>query len=302
MKTPLAKIFVREESRMGLTFISASFILIFVFTFLPILVAIYFSFRNTTFFNIPGFFVGLRNYLVLWGDRYWWASLGRALLLTLINVPVTITIALSTAMILNGDIRGKTLFRFAYLVPLAGSAVAISIMWVLIYEPSKGGLLNYILLNLGIIKENIAWLGDPNTAYPALVFTTFWNFGFRMLIFLSALQGISPEYYEAARIDGANSWECFKHVTWPLLMPATFFIVVNALIHAFQSGFDIVYVLTYGGPMHRTEVASFRIYQTTFSYNQLGLGASMSVVMLVLTLILAAIIWKFLGKNVEYYM
>lgn len=302
MASSNSKIFMKEESRMGILFISISAILIFIFTLLPIFAAIYFSFRNTTFFNIPGVFTGLRNYIILWGDLYWWKSLFRALLLTLINIPVTITLALSLAIILNGDIRGKILFRFAYLVPLAGSAVAISIMWVLIYEPSKGGILNFILLSLGIIKENIAWLGNPNTAFPALLFTTFWNFGFRMLIFLSALQGISPEYYEAARIDGATPWNCFRYVTWPLLMPATFFIVVNALIHAFQSGFDVVYVLTYGGPMRSTEVASFKIYQTTFSYNQLGLGAAMSVIMLLLTIMMAFVIWKFLGKNVEYYM
>ncbi len=291
---------MRDEARTGWGFILPSLTVIGVFVIIPLISAIGLSFTDANSLNFPGVFVGLRNYL----DFFTWdfaaqRALFNTLLMAALNIPLGIVFGLTAALLVNEQLPGRTFFRWGFLVPVAGSAVAVSMMWILVFEPSSGGFLNYILLKLGIIDEPQAWLGNVATAMPAVIVAMVGNFGFRMLIYLSALQGIPLELYEAAKIDGAGRWAEFRYVTWPQLMPATFFIIVNNLASALRMGFDQVYVLTGGGPMDATKVISLAIYENAFVYNQLGYSAALSVVVLIVTAIITLTIGRYIRRKAE---
>lgn len=290
----------RSEALSGWAFIAPGLMVVATFTFVPLIATVLLSFRDVSSFNFPGTWLGVRNYVDLFTwDYSWWPALRNTLIIACVNIPVGIGLGLLAAILVNQPLRGRTFFRWGFLIPVSGSAVAVSMMWILVYEPSRGGFLNYALTSLGIIDRPIAWLGNEATALPAVIFTMFGNFGFRMLIYLSALQGIPKELYEAAKIDGAGGWATFRYVTWPMVMPATFFILVNNLAGSLREGFEQVYVLTGGGPMGATEIIPLAIYRNAFVYNEIGYASAISVVVLALTILITLTIGRRASKAAQ---
>lgn len=285
--------FYLGETFSGWSFILPGLVIVTTFTFVPLIATLLLSFRDVSSFNFPGRWIGVQNYVDLFTwDYSWWTALKNTLIIACVNIPVGMALGLLAAILVNQPLRGRTLFRWGFLIPVSGSAVAVSMMWILVFEPSRGGFLNYALTSLGITDRPIAWLGNEVTALPAVILTMFGNFGFRMLIYLSALQGIPRELYEAAKIDGAGSWATFRYVTWPMVMPATFFILVNNLASSLREGFEQVYVLTGGGPMGATEIVPLSIYRNAFVYNQIGYASGISVIVLLLTIVITLTIGR----------
>jgi len=292
-----------EEARMGYLFIAPAVLLLLLFQFLPILLAFYLSFTNTEIYNIPGPFIGMKNYIGVVKYPVFWRSMLNAAIMTAINVPVGIFLSFTSAVLLNErTLRGRTLYRLFYLIPLTGSAVVSSMIWMWLYHPESGGILNSLLLSLGLIGDKVAWLGEIKTALPAVIFSSWWGFGFNMLIYLSAVQGIPESLYKAAVVDGAGRLHILRKITWPLVKPATFFLLINGILHIFEAGFTSVYVLTKGGPLHTTEVATHLIYQTGFGYNQLGYAAAMAFVLFLVSLSVTLILWPKLRQAQEMYV
>lgn len=277
---------IAGEAAAGYLFITPAMLFIAGFTLLPLVGVVLLALRNTTFYNFPGQFVGIKNFLNLFaGTSGWWSTLLNTFIIAAVNIPLGVALALLAAVLVNERLPARTFFRWGFLVPVSGSAVAVALMWLVFFDPSKGGIFNYVLLQLHVTQAPVTWLGNPSTALGSVILTMVGNFGFRMLIYLSALQTIPRELYEAAEIDGAGRWRSFFEITWRQVAPATYFIVINDLASSLSAGFQQVYVLTGGGPAGASRVVSLSIYQRAFVYNQLGYTNAMSFVVLFFTAI-----------------
>jgi len=252
----------RSNERVGYLFILPSFVHLILFLVIPLVFSLYLSFtdwRGTNFYSAP--FVGTANYEFMLGDRRWWNAMANSGYYTLLSVPLGMAVSLLIALVMNMKLRGVNLFRTLFFMPVISSWVAVSVIWITLLDP-QAGLVNYALQSLGLPTVN--WLGDPASAMPSLVLITIWKgAGFNMVIWLAGLQAIPQEMYEAAAIDGANSWQSFWRITLPLLKPTTFFLAITGVIGSFQV-FSPVYVITGGGPRGSTDVAVHRIYLRAF--------------------------------------
>ncbi len=225
-------------------------------------------------------FIGFENYTELSSDDLFYIALKNTSIYAFGVVPIQTLLALFLAFLMNQKIRGRAALRVAFYVPAITSSVVTSIIFLWIY--SKPGLLNYLLSLVGI--EGTDWITNPNTALYAIMALNIWTTsGYFMVSFLAGLQSIPASLYEAARIDGANTWQQFWKITVPMVRPITFFVVVLSLIGCFQV-FDQIYVMSSGGPVNATTTMSYYIYTSAFKYFRLGYAASVSIV-------LAMIIW-----------
>ena len=206
-------------------------------------------------------------------------------------------ISLTVAMLMNQRLRGVNFLRTLFFLPSITSFVAIAMVWQWIYHP-QFGLINFLLSKLGL--SPLPWLTHPNTALLSIMIMTIWmSIGYQMVIFLAGLQGI-PEYlYDAARIDGASVWHRFCHITFPMLTPTTFFILVTSVISSFQV-FTSVYVMTEGGPSRSTDVVVYHIYQNAWEYLKMGSASAMSWVLFMIILFATIIQFKLIGTKVDY--
>ena len=267
-----------------------------VFSFAPIAFALYLSVHRWSLVEPVKPFVGLENFTRLVRDPLVWVSLRNTALYAL-SVPVTMAVALALALVLSRRSRGVRLVRTAFFLPYVSSVVAIALVWQWMYH-ADFGLVNYALSLLGL--GPVDWLGDPKTALLAVMVVAIWvQLGYQMTIFLAGLQGIPDVYLDAARVDGANAWQRFWRVTFPLLTPVTLFVLVTGVIASFQV-FTYVYVLTDGGPLHATDVIVYRIYQTAWEFLQFGYASALS---LLVFLVLFGVTWaqfRLLGRRVEY--
>lgn len=242
-------------------------------------------------------FVGLENYARLLHDERFWNSVWNTVRYVLMSVPLEVGLALAIAVALARPLRGVGFFRTAFFLPVVTSLVAVAMVWEWIYHPSLG-LLNALLAPLGV--SPVRWLGDPTWAMPALVLLTVWKgTGYYMVIYLAGILDIPEEYYEAARIDGAGRWHIFRHVTWPLLSPTTYLILVLQAINSFQV-FASVYTMTGGGPLGSTEVVVFYLYERAFKSFEFGYASAISVVLFVFLLLLTGAQRIFIGRRVIY--
>jgi multiple sugar transport system permease protein len=258
-------------------FILPSLIFLLIFVVYPIISAFWLSFHRYTLLE-PPVFNGLTNYQLLLEDSRFRKALVNTFLFALMTVPVGAAFSLFLAVLINQTIRGIVGFRTAYYLPVVTSFVAVSFIWLWIYEP-QFGLLNQVLSAVGL--SGPAWLRDPNTALLSIALLSIWkNAGYNMIIFLAGLQGIPSFLYEAAAIDGANSWQRFRHITLPLLSPTTFFVVVVYFIGALQM-FVQSWILTQGGPLDSTLTVVYLIYQNGFENLKMGYASAMSVVLFV---------------------
>jgi sn-glycerol 3-phosphate transport system permease protein len=272
-------------------------VLLAAFTHVPAVLTVIDSFFSTPRGRRQAVFIGADQYRHMLADPIFWLALKNNLLYALITVPLSIALALCMALWVKQRIAGRAALRLAFFTPTVLPMVAAANIWLFFYTPDYG-LLNQLLRSLGLSSVN--WLGSPDTALPALMAVTVWKeAGFFMIFYLAALQQISPVLYEAARIENASAWLVFRRITWPLLMPTTLFIVVNALINAFRV-VDQVIAMTGGGPNNASTMLLFYIYQVAFSFWDTGYAAALSVVLLSALAVVALVQVFLLDRKIHY--
>lgn len=286
----------RHQLKTGVFFLTPSLIHLIVFIFTPIVFAAYLSFHRWDIVVPDKPFVGLDNFKELFTDPSFWNALKNTFIYTL-NVPLTMSISLAVALMMHKKLKGIGFLRTLYFLPTVTSFVAISLVWMWIYNPSYG-VANYFLDIVGL--PPLQWLNSTQTAMISVIIFTIWlNIGFQMIIFLAGLQGIPEELYEVSRIDGASAWKQFWHVTLPLLKPTTFFILVTSFIGSFQI-FTTIYVMTQGGPIGSTDVFVYHIYDAAWNQLRMGYASAMSWILFFIILAATYIQFKLVGKDVEY--
>jgi len=274
----------RRERRAAFWFLLPDTLGLFVFVAVPMILAIVLG-----FFRIDGFgtfdFIGFDNYVRLVGDPQFWSSVRITLLYLVGVVPAIFILGLGLALLVQQRLPFVGLIRSMLFVPYVISLVVVAMVWQFMLG-ERTGVLSRLAALLGM--ENVSFLGEPNLALAAVVVVTVWfQMGYYMVIFLAGLQDIPGEYYEAARIDGAGAWQRFWHITFPLLRPTSFFVVITATVAVITGGLDLIFVLTGGGPAGATTLLIFYVYEQAFLFGELGYAAAVGSV-----LVLVMLIWS----------
>jgi sn-glycerol 3-phosphate transport system permease protein len=271
--------------------------LLALFTHYPALATIWHSVFTTPKGSRPAVFAGLDNYRALVEDPIFWQSLANNVIYAAGTIPVSIGLALLMAVWVSKRIAGRGFLRLAYFTPTILPMIAVANIWLFFFTPEYG-LLEKVLGSLGAGSHN--WLGSKSTALGCLMVVTVWKeAGFFMIFYLAALQSMSPYLAEAAAIEGASRWYFFRRVTFPLLMPTTLFVLVNAVINAFRL-VDHVVVMTRGGPDNATELLLYYVYEVGFRFWDSAYAAALTVVLLAILSLLALIQFAFLERKVHY--
>jgi len=287
MKTRMSPMAKKEELYFYL-FISPWIIGFLVFTAGPILASLFFSFCNYDVVTPPNW-IGLQNYKRLFSDPLFWQSLKVTSYFSLISVPLGIILSLIIALLLNQNIKGLTWFRTIYYMPSVISGVAVALLWMWIFNP-EFGILNFLLWELFRI-HGPAWLMSEEWVVPALIIMSFWGIGGDIVIYLAGLQGIPTELYEAAEIDGANSFNKFLNITIPMMSPVLLFTLIMGIIGSFQV-FTQAYVMTRGGPHYASLFYVLYIYQNAFQFFSMGYASALSWILFIIILALTFMIFK----------
>ncbi|SEC94581.1 multiple sugar transport system permease protein [Nocardioides exalbidus] len=278
----------RVEARAAYAFVAPTALLLGLFVFLPLAWAVVISLQRTDGFG-QGAWIGLDNYARLLGDGRFWRATANTLVFTVVVTPLSIAFGLAAALLLNSALPARPLFRTVLILPMAVSGVATALIGLLFFDENTG-VLNSVLASLGLSEP--AWQSDGPWAFGSVVLVTlWWRVGFNMLIYLTALQGTDPQLHESAMLDGASWGQRLRHVTVPQLRPATFFLVIINVIYSFQV-FDLVFVLTGGGPQDATSVLVTYAYEQGFTQRDQGYAAAVGMVLLVATLAFTAIQWR----------
>lgn len=287
----------RSDLRSAFFFLSPTLIVFSVFILFPVVFSFILSFQKWNMFSQTTRYVGFENYVRAFNSADFWSVLKNTFVYTLGTVPLNMVVSLGAAMLISKKVAGKKFLRTAFFAPVVVSPVAAAVIWRWIYEPNFG-ILNYILHFFGVPAIN--WLNDPTAAMFALIVMGVWKtMGVNMVLFSAGLDGIPQQYYEAAEIDGAGPWRRFRRITIPLLAPTTFFILVMSMIGSFQV-FDLVYVLTSGGPLGSTKVLVFYIYEEAFKYFDMGYASAIAYVLFAIIFVLALIQIRFMKKRVDF--
>lgn len=271
------------------SFIAPNLIGFMVFTLGPIIFAFALAFMSWDG-NNPIEFVGIRNFIDLLDDSRFKASFFNTIVYSVTTVPLTLSAALGLAMLLNQKIKGRNIFRTIGFFPYVASLVAVAAVWNMIFSPGAG-VVNVLLSNLGVAKQALPkWAADADWAMFTVVLFSVWkSMGYYMVIYLAGLQGIPGDLYEAGNIDGANSLQKFWYITLPQLRPTTFFIVVMLTINCFKV-YDLIYMITQGGPGTSTLVLVYHIYQTAFvTKTDYGYASAISMVLFAMVLIVTLV-------------
>lgn len=262
-----------------------------IFIVIPVIFSFMFSFFDWDLINVAHF-VGVNNYLTVLSNPIFLKVLSNTFTFAVSTSFFAVIIPLILACILNAKIRGNELFKTAYFLPFITPMVVIALIWQWIFDPNIG-MLNYIL------KIHINWLYDVHFAMPALIIVSVWKLiGYNMIIFLSGLSAINQSLFDAAKIDGAGSFKIFKSITVPLLSPTIFFVVIITSISSFQV-FDLIYMMTQGGPLDSTNVLVYSIYKNAFEYFKIGEASAMSYILFLIIFLLTFIQWK-IRKRITY--
>ena len=269
-------------------FVSPTVILMFVLMLVPIVMVIGYSFMDNVIMNKNPKFVGFDNYVQILTDSLFHTALANTLVFTFASVAAHIVLGLAFAMLLNSPQLGtrfKALFRAVYVLPWLFTVAIIAVLWRLLLDPN--GVINFLLLNAGIIDSKVEWLSSPGTALFAVTFINIWaGYPFYMVSILAGLQGIPRDLYEAATVDGANGLQKFFHVTLPQLKPIIISMAMLDLIWTSQQ-FALIWMTTGGGPINVTEMLSTYTYKLAFSRYEFSLASAAAVVILLLSMILA---------------
>ena len=271
--------FWRQEWFLFLIFVAPNFFFFAVFSYWPMISNVYLSMVRWDMIAPVKTFVGGANFAYLFGNDTFRTVLKNSLVFTVGAVGGALIIGLATALLLNQPLRWRNGARAVLFAPTLLSGAAIGIVWVYIFDP-RFGLLAQILRFVGVASPN--WLTDPNWAMPAIIIVYVWkNVGFSTVIYLAGLQAIPKDLYEAARLDGAGVWWRFRSVTLPMLSPITFFLVITSLLNSFQA-FDIIKVMTEGGPVDSTNTLIFYVYEQGFVAFNAGRAAAAALVLFVI--------------------
>ncbi|SKA39386.1 sn-glycerol 3-phosphate transport system permease protein [Enhydrobacter aerosaccus] len=274
-----------------------SVVLLATFAHIPIVATLIDSFYSTPRRNRPAHFVGLDNYRDMVADPIFWKALINNLIYAAGTIPAAVAIALAMALFVDSRLPGRSLLRMAYFTPTVLPMIAVANIWLFFYTPGYG-LLDQIAILFGGHTTN--WLGSQHTALAAVMVVAVWKeAGFFMIFYLAALQQIPPDLREAAAIEGASRFTFFRRVTWPLLMPVTLFVLVNAVINAFRT-VDHIFMMTGGGPDNATNVLLFHIYEIGFKFWDQGAATALTMVLLALLGLLALAQFLFAGRKVHY--
>ncbi len=274
----------RSDAWWAWVFILPCLLGLVVFTYLPTAASIALSF---TYWNLLGTpqWVGLDNYEAVLADPLFWKTVTNTGFFVIVSGVLEVTLGLLLAVMLNGAIRGRTVFRTAFFLPFVTPLIGVAIVWGWIYDPEYG-LLNWIL---GL---QIPWLYDPRTAMMAIIILRVWkNVGYNMVIFLAGLQSIPVSLYESATLDGSGAWNTFWRITLPMVTPTLFFVVMVTIINAFQA-FDTIYLLTQGGPEHSTEVMVYWMFKNAFMFYKVGPASAIAYILFMIILALTLVQWQ----------
>jgi sn-glycerol 3-phosphate transport system permease protein len=271
--------------------------LLALFTHWPALATFIDSFWSTPKLRRASVFVGMDNYSSMLSDSVFWQALFNNLLFALGTIPISIALALVMAIWVNDRIAGRAAVRMAYFTPTVLPMIAVANIWLFFYTPQYG-LLEQVLSHFGARAHN--WLGSPETALACVIVVAIWKeAGFFMIFYLAALQQISPTLAEAAALEGASRFTFFRRVQFPLLMPTTLFVLVNAVINAFRT-IDHIIVMTRGGPDNATTLLLYYVYEVGFKYWDSTYAAALTVILLVLLAAVALTQYILLERRIHY--
>lgn len=266
--------------------LAPSLIFLVMFTVLPIFRSLFLSFHQLELGMAKPAFIGLDNYINLFDAKLFWKVMGNSFSFALLTVIPSMIVGLSLAMLVNRKMKGIGFLRTAFFYPVVMPMIAIASIWLFIYM-AKSGLLDQLVVAMGFKPLNI--LSNIDTVLPAMSFMYVWKqAGYLMIFFLSGLQSISIEMYEAAKMDGVSKWRTFTHITLPLLMPTTIFVSTIALTDSFKL-VDHIVIMTEGAPNNASTLLLYYIYQQGFTYFDQGVASTLTVIMLAIMLTIAAL-------------
>ena len=281
----------------ALLFLLPTVVVLGTFNFYPAVYSLYLSFFKWNGLSPTKQPVGFSNYGQLLSSGEFWNSLRVTVLYAGGMTIAALAAGMVVAVLLNQRIAGRAVYRVLYFLPVITPTVAAGVVWRYLFDPTQG------VVNRGLAMVGIggpSWLTDPSWALLAVVIVGVWKrVGFNMVVYLAALQGIPQAHYEAAQLDGANPWQQFRFITLPLLAPSTFFLTVTALIDAFQV-FDLVYVMTSGGPLKGTDVIGYYLYRYGFRYNELGFASAIAYVMFLLIFVVTLVQFRLNRQGATY--
>lgn len=286
-----------RQNLIGYSFILPNFIGFFIFIFIPVIFSLILSFSHWDGFNEIEF-AGLDNFINLFHDKVFLGAIWKTIYFSFFTVVLSMIASLVLALLLNQKIKGRALFRCALFFPYVASVVAISVVWNAMLQPEYGPV-NQLLRFLGVSNPP-GWLASTTWVIPGLIIVNVWrNMGYFMIVYLGGLQNIDQNLYEAAAIDGAKGWTLFSKITWPLLSPSTFFVVMMLIINSFKV-FDLVYLMTQGGPGTASTMLSQYIYNQAFISWDYGQSSAAAMILFIIVGLLTAFQFKTEKKFVNY--
>ncbi len=281
----------------GWLLLSPALILLITFTHYPAVATLAHSFFSTPRGARPAAWVGLDNYQAMVADPVFWQTLRNNAVFALGTIPTSIALALLMAIWVNGKLRGRAFLRMSYFTPTVLPMIAVANIWLFFYTPGYG-LVDQLAGLFGLPSHN--WLGSRDTVLGCLIVVTVWKeAGFFMIFYLAALQGIAPQLAEASALEGASRWYFFRRITFPLLMPTTLFVLVNAVINSFRL-VDHIVVMTKGGPDNASALLLYYIYDVGFKFWDTGYAAALTMVLLVILAAAAVGQFLFLERRIHY--
>ncbi|MEU5835561.1 sugar ABC transporter permease [Streptomyces diacarni] len=277
----------REWLAAGL-FLAPDVLGLLVFVAIPMVLSFALS-----FFQVSGFgsyeWIGLGNYRRMMGDPLFWDSMKITGLYVVVLVPVLFCVSLGLGLLVKQRLPGVGAYRTALFMPYVISLVVVGVLWKFLLD-EQTGVVNRAMRAAGF--DGASWLGSPGLALGCVIAVTVWvMMGYYMIIFLAGLQEIPREYYEAARLDGAGPWTTFRTITWPLLRPTSFFVLLMSTVAALTGGLDLIFVLTNGGPANGTSLAIFYIYQQAFGFGEYGYASAMGSFLVLIMVIVSAVLF-----------
>ncbi|WP_411372554.1 carbohydrate ABC transporter permease [Enterococcus thailandicus] len=284
---PVSKL-KRKNTLIAWSFIAPNFIGFLLFTMIPVVFSLILAFMKWDSFSTPEF-IGLKNFSKMMTDETFWISLKNTFLYTIGVVPLTLVCSLGLAILLNQKIRGVKFFRTAFFFPYVTSLVAIAVVWNMLFHPTMGPINQFLKL---FIANPPGWVSSSQWALTAIIIVSVWRgMGYYMILYLAGLQSISKELYEAAAMDGANKWKQFVNITVPALRPTTFFVTIMLVINCFKI-FDLVQVMTDGGPGRATNVLVYHVYNEAFVKFNFGYASAIAMILFVIVLAITVIQFK----------
>jgi multiple sugar transport system permease protein len=289
----------RTESLAGFLFVSPMLIGVSILVLLPIFATFILSFADWKFIqSIDQLkWIGFNNFIDLMDDKVFLKSLLNNALF-IFTVPICMAVSLLLAVVIDKSVYMKSYFKVAFFMPYISSVVAIAVVWQVLFHPSAGPI-NQTLMAIGI-ADPPKWIADPNFALISVMLIQIWiSIGFNLIIYIAGLQSIPQELYEAADMDGANSWVKFRHITFPMVSPTSFFLLITGIISTFKV-FDLIAVLTKGGPLHSTSMLVWHLYDTAFVNLDIGYSSAIAVILFLIVFLITIFQWIGQKKWVNY--